>query len=198
MAIIVVSIDQEISSVRGSSRSTPQLTASVCIPTRWDDWQILTSYFLQCDVDSLIACGPTLSISQAKSSFVFVLPRRSWLLETRVAWFTSGIWRPTTTSSSSRSPRSRSTPSTSTQMPVTWRQSTARWAQRHSTSGAILFFHCKSQTDWGASSFFLLALVLPGQLLRVEPCRRNRRGGDSDDPQDQDPCTQPLLPPLQV
>lgn len=60
------------------------------------------------------------------------------------------------------------------------------------------FFIVNLKLTEAALLFFLLALVLPGQLLRVEPCRRNWRGGDSDDPQDQDPCTQPLLPPLQV
>jgi len=37
-----------------------------------------------------------------------------------------------------------------------------------------------------------------GELLRVEPDGRHRRGGDAADPQDQDPSAQPLRPAVQV
>lgn len=98
----------------------------------------------------VFACSPVLSINNPSCVF----SRRSSLSVTRAAWFTSGIWRPTTMSSWFRSPRSRSTPSTLTRMPVTWRQSTA-WSvpPQKSVKGAGLSVRCKLTLNKSDSSF---------------------------------------------
>lgn len=132
----------------------------------------------------VFACRPELSINNTSCVF----SRRSWLSGTRAAWFTSGIWRPTTTSSWFRSLRSQSTPSTSTRMPVTWRQSTV-WSVPENSVKSTGFYRFAVNWHWTIRLVFLCSLALPGKLLRVEPCRGNRRGGDSADPEDQDPCT---------
>lgn len=112
---------QEICSVRGYSRSTLRSTVYACIPTRWGT---------RCthSVSRVCSC----CLNKFVNSHCCMFFRPSWSLETRVEWFISGIWRPTTMNSSFLSQRSRSTQFTSTQMPVTWQRSTARSVSKQS------------------------------------------------------------------
>lgn len=118
----------------------------------------------------VFACSPVLSINNTSCVF----SRRSWLSVTRAAWFTSGIWRPTTTSSWFRSPRSQSTPSTSTRMPVTWRQSTAWSVPKNSVKSTGLTVRCKLALNNPTRHFLLLGFTrgtvtcgtLPGESER--------------------------------
>lgn len=100
----------------------------------------------------VFSCSPVLSINNTSCVF----SRRSWLSVTRAAWFTSGIWRLTTTSSWFRSPRSQSTLSTSTRMPVTWRQSTAWSVPENTVKGTGLSVRCKlTLNNWTRLSLLL-------------------------------------------
>lgn len=97
-----------------------QSTVCACIPTRWDI-QYSLNHKLYYMLNNL-----HLSVSNVSKRAVLYVFRQNWLLETRVEWFISGIWRLTTMNSWFQSQRSPSTQFTLIQMPVTWQQSTAR------------------------------------------------------------------------